>query len=62
MLSKKNEEKELEEAISYLKESYWEIKELDWVKNPIAYALYYTWRKFDRRKGGRLWGQYQLQC
>lgn len=54
MLFKKNEEKELEEAISYLKELYWEIKELEWVKNPIAYALYYTWRKFDRRKGDRL--------
>lgn len=38
---------ELTKAIKVLKEQYEKAKKKDWVRNPIAYALYQTWKIFD---------------
>lgn len=40
----------LEEAIKLLEFEYEWVKRLDFVYNPIAYALYQVWKKADRRK------------
>lgn len=40
----------LEEAIKLLESEYERAKRLDFVNNPIAYALYQVWKKADRRK------------
>ena len=40
---------ELTKAIKVLKEQYKKAKKIDWVRNPIAYALYQTWMIFDDR-------------
>jgi hypothetical protein len=41
---------ELGRAINYLKDLYEQAKTQEWVKVPLVYALYYTWKHFDRRK------------
>lgn len=41
-------ENELEQAIKILKQKYERAKHLECVKNPIAYALYQTWKYFDK--------------
>lgn len=38
----------LENAIEELKEAYEEAQELTFVRDPLAYALYHTWKKYDR--------------
>ena len=43
----------LDKAINILKEQYEKAKKLSWVKNPLAYALYQTWKIFDKRDIGR---------
>lgn len=40
----------LEKAIEILKTEYEKAKKLKWVYNPIAYALYQTWKKADGRR------------
>ena len=40
---------ELNKAIKVLKEQYEKSKKNPWVRNPIAYALYQTWKIFDDR-------------
>lgn len=40
---------DLTKAIKVLKEQYKKAKKIDWVRNPIAYALYQTWKIFDDR-------------
>ena len=40
----------LEKAIEMLKKEYERAKGLDFVRNPLAYALYHTWRKVDERR------------
>lgn len=40
---------ELTKAIKILKEQYEKAKKIGWVRNPIAYALYQTWKIFDDR-------------
>ena len=40
----------LEEAIEILKAEYERAVKLEWVHNPVAYALYQTWKKADARK------------
>ena len=40
----------IEEAIKLLESEYERAKRLDFVTNPIAYALYQVWKKADRRK------------
>lgn len=40
---------ELIKAINELKKQYEKAKKLDFVKKPIAYALYKTWKIFDEK-------------
>ena len=40
----------LEEAIHLLESEYERAKCLDFVVNPIAYALYQVWKKADRKR------------
>ena len=39
----------LEQAIKLLESEYERAKRLEWVRNPIAYALYRTWRTVEER-------------
>lgn len=39
---------ELDKVIEVLKEQYEKAKKIGWVRNPIAYALYQTWKIFDK--------------
>lgn len=41
----------LEQAIEMLKTEYERAIKLDFVINPIAYALYQVWKKADRKRG-----------
>ena len=47
----------IETAVKLLMKEYERAKNLEWVRNPIAYALYQVWRKAEeelrlkRRKG-----------
>ena len=46
----------LEKAIKLLEEEYARAQKLQFVRNPLAYALYQTWKKVDaadRKKGKR---------
>ena len=40
---------DLDKAIKTLKEQYEKAKKIGWVQNPIAYALYQTWKIFDKQ-------------
>lgn len=40
---------EIDKAIKILKEQYEKAQKIDWVRNKIAYALYQTWKIFDKR-------------
>ena len=42
----------LTKAIKLLREERRKAKELEWVKNPLAYALYKVWKIVDKEKGG----------
>ena len=42
----------LQTAIKMLEKEYEKAKKLEWVHNPIAYALYQVWKEADR-SGGR---------
>lgn len=42
---------ELETAIKLLKVHYEAAKKLEWVHNPVAYALYQVWRMADKKWG-----------
>ena len=51
-LNKKiNHPMSLETAIKHLETEYEKAKRLDFVINPIAYALYQVWKMADGRKG-----------
>lgn len=39
-----------DEAVEQLRKEYEHAKKLKHVKNPIAYALYHTWRVADSKK------------
>ena len=41
---------ELERAINWFKGEYEKAVRQDWIRNPVAYALYQTWKHFDGRK------------
>ena len=43
----------LEEAIELLKKEYERAKWKEYVKNPLAFALYSVWKKVDSMKGKR---------
>jgi len=38
----------LEEAIEILKKNYDKAKQLKYINNPLAWALYQTWKEADR--------------
>lgn len=40
----------IEQAIRDLRLNYEEAKQDPHIKNPIAFALYSTWKQYDRRK------------
>lgn len=40
--------KDIDKAIKVLKEQYEKAQSIDWVRNKIAYALYQTWKIFDK--------------
>lgn len=42
---------ELETAIKLLKVHYEVAKKLDYVRNPVAFALYQTWKMADKKWG-----------
>ena len=42
----------LNKAIKLLEEEYEKAKKLEWVRNPLAYALYKVWKMVDRERGG----------
>ena len=39
--------RELETAIQFLREQYERAKKIDFIHNPLAWALYQTWRHVD---------------
>ena len=43
-----------EKVVEILREEYERAVELDYVMKPLAYALYQTWYKVDRKKTSRL--------
>ena len=43
----------IERAIKMLEEKYERAKKMDFVKRPLAYALYQVWKKVDRAKEER---------
>lgn len=44
---------ELAKAVQLLEREYERAKRLEFVYNPIAYALYQTWKVADKKKGKR---------
>ncbi len=49
-----NDTDELDQAINHLKKEYERAKGLAYVNNPLAWALYQTWKYFDRKRGKEL--------
>ena len=41
----------LQKAIKLLEVEYEKAKKLEWIHNPLAYALYQVWKKADSVKG-----------
>ena len=41
----------LQQAIKLLEINYELAKQMDFVRNPLAYALYQTWKKADAKYG-----------
>lgn len=39
----------LDDAMQDIGKAYEEAKKLEFVNDPIAYALYHTWKKYDGR-------------
>ena len=42
----------LQTAIKLLETEYEKAKKLEWVHNPLAYALYKVWKIVDEKGGG----------
>lgn len=42
----------LDKAIETIKTEYEAAKQKEFVKNPLAYALYKVWKMIDKKKGG----------
>lgn len=42
---------ELKKVVEELKRQYEAAKQQSWIRNRVAYAIYYTWRKFDTTDG-----------
>lgn len=43
----------LAKAIKRLKEEYERAKKLEYVNNPLAFALYYVWKEADNERNKR---------
>lgn len=43
----------LDKAINYLHEQYDKALKMDYIKNPLAWALYQTWKHVDKGNGER---------
>lgn len=43
----------LEHAITLLQKQYEEAKKSPYVKNPLAWALYHTWKMADKERRGK---------
>lgn len=41
----------IDTAIKLLKEEYERARKLEWVRDPVAYALYQIWKQADERRG-----------
>ncbi|WP_295094682.1 hypothetical protein [Ruminococcus sp.] len=48
---------DIESAIKYLHEQYDKALKMDYIKNPLAWALYQTWRYVDKGNGARKSGE-----
>lgn len=48
---------DIESAIEYLHEQYDKALKMDYIKNPLAWALYQTWRYVDKGNGARKSGE-----
>ena len=44
---------ELRKAVALLHEEYEKAKQLEFVRDPLAYALYQAWKTVDGRRNGR---------
>ena len=42
---------DIENAVKLLQVHYDAAKKLEWVHNPVAYALYEVWKMADRKNG-----------
>lgn len=52
---------ELRQVVKKLIRNYEKAQKLQFVKNPIAYALYKTWREFDSRKENKNHENYRTE-
>lgn len=43
-------DKKLEKAIKLLEEEYERALKLEYIRNPLAFALYRVWKKVDRER------------
>lgn len=43
----------LETALKHVKEEYEKAKQLDFIYNPLAYALYKVWKEADEKGAGK---------
>jgi len=43
----------IDEALAMLLKQYEECKDREWIRDPVAYALYMTWKAADDRQHGR---------
>lgn len=42
----------LEQVVELLQKEYERAKKMKYVQKPLAWALYHTWKKVDKMKGG----------
>ena len=48
---------DIESAIKYLHKQYDKALKMDYIKNPLAWALYQTWKYVDKGNGARMDGE-----
>ena len=44
---------ELDKAIEMLKKEYEKAKDKEWIRKPLAYAIYKVWKEIDRSEKGK---------
>lgn len=52
-MTERGETMTLEKVMKMLEDEYERAKKMDFVKRPLAYALYQVWKKVDRAKEER---------